>query len=124
MTDQPISRKVLTGEFFEEIRRIIDFWTCKVVDNTTSGFHGLIEKDGTINSKANKGAILCSRLLWFLSEAAIYTGDSKIAMAAEHIYKYVYTFFNDEILTVLWQTIVNRFLHKPFSFMPFVPIIV
>jgi cellobiose epimerase len=96
MNDEHINREVVSGEFRKEIRRIIDFWTCNVVDTRTPGFHGQIEEDGTVNDKANKGAILCSRTLWFLSEAARHTGERKTAMAADHMYKYANTFFKDE----------------------------
>ncbi len=88
---------IKTGGFATELQRIIDFWAKTVVDTSIPGFHGQIENDGTISAEVDKGAILCSRILWFLSEAAIRTGDSAAIKAADHIYGYATDHFKDTV---------------------------
>ena len=76
--------------------KILPFWINKMVDNENGGFYGWADNNGKINSKANKGAVMNTRILWTFSAA--------------------YNMFDDPIYLDManrsFQYLVNNFLDK------------
>ncbi len=56
---------------------LIPFWK-NLIDRENGGFCGYMDNDGNKDSKAPKGGILNSRILWFFSKAAAEFGDDSL----------------------------------------------
>lgn len=84
-------------EFKNELKRILDWWTTKMVDEKYGGFYGRRDGTGKLDQKADKGSILNTRLLWTYSSAAIALGDKTYEMLAKRAFDYFKEFFWDEV---------------------------
>jgi mannobiose 2-epimerase len=80
----------------QELERIMGFWGTKAVDHKNGGFFGSIDSFGKVNPKANKGAILNSRILWSFSAAYNYSKKSEYLQMAEKAFNYIANFFIDK----------------------------
>lgn len=99
-----LSLNELKGEFNTELQSIIKWWAEHAVDESNGGFWGQIEADGTPVVDANKGIILNTRLLWFFSEAALFTKDQKVLELATRSYHYLIEKFDDkEFGGFIWE---------------------
>lgn len=67
---------------------IIPFWL-QLRDDAYGGFYGLVDAQLNIHSKAEKGCILHSRILWFFSEAAMAFKRRDLQEAATHAYRFL-----------------------------------
>ena len=67
---------------------IIPFWN-GLMDEEYGGFYGFMDIDLNLDTKADKGCILNSRILWFFSEAARVLGRDDLLMQARHAYLFL-----------------------------------
>lgn len=85
----------IQAEFLAELRAIGDWWLENTLDEKHGGFVGEITPDNVVNASADKGVILNTRILWFFSEAALFTGCARYASAADRAYRYIVNHFLD-----------------------------
>lgn len=79
----------MVTEIEKELReRIIPFWK-SLRDDTYGGYYGLLDQDLTLHKEAIKGSILNSRILWFFSNAYLFTKDTSLLSEAEHGYEFL-----------------------------------
>lgn len=96
-------------ELFDEVYRnlttcIIPFWK-KLIDTEHGGFYGRVDNNLVVYEKNEKGTILCSRILWFFSEAYRVLKDESLVLYAEQAYKYLINHcFDAENGGVIWST--------------------
>ncbi len=90
----------LETEFRQELHHIAHWWIKNTVDEKHGGFVGEITNDNEVRPEANKGIILNTRILWFFSEAAIFTKGAEqhaaYASHAQRAYDYLLNHFVDE----------------------------
>ncbi|WP_044914350.1 AGE family epimerase/isomerase [Butyrivibrio sp. WCE2006] len=67
---------------------IIPFWK-GLKDNEYGGYYGYLDYDLKLDKKAEKGAILNSRILWFFSRAFNELKDKSLLEEAEHAYRFM-----------------------------------
>lgn len=70
------------------INDIIPFWK-GLRDDEQSGYYGLVDFDGNVDKKAEKGCILHSRILWFFSNAYLVLKDKSLLSEADHAYRFI-----------------------------------
>lgn len=78
-----------------ELERITEWWIRWAVNN--GNIVGEIDNNGLPDPSADKSVILVSRLLWFMSEVAIYRNSKEVFDAATKVYEYFIRNFIDEI---------------------------
>ena len=66
---------------------ILPFWK-RMRDDKHGGFYGYMDFDLNLDTQAEKGCILNSRILWFFSEAAMLTKRADLAEDARHAYQF------------------------------------
>ena len=69
-------------------QRLLPFWQ-SLRDEEHGGYYGYMDFDLRIDRQAEKGCILCSRILWFFSEAAMVTRDEALIPYARHAYRFL-----------------------------------
>ncbi|WP_024867156.1 AGE family epimerase/isomerase [Butyrivibrio sp. FCS014] len=72
----------------ELTKHIIPFWK-SLRDEEYGGYYGLVDFDLTVDKKAEKGAILNSRILWFFSRAFNELKDISLLREADHAYRFL-----------------------------------
>lgn len=82
-------------ELKNELSRILDFWSTKAVDLEFGGFFGQVDSAGEVVSKASKGAVLNTRLLWTFSAAYRNTKKQLYRAMADLSYDYLLSHFWD-----------------------------
>ncbi|WP_075184903.1 AGE family epimerase/isomerase [Teredinibacter haidensis] len=93
----------LISEIRAELHEIADWWLVNTPDEENGGFIGEISVDNVKQFNADKGIILNTRILWFFSEAALFTGKEDYKLAAERAYAYLTEkFFDNEHGGVYW----------------------
>lgn len=93
----------LQTEFHNELHAIASWWITNTVDELNGGFIGEMTVDNQIVANANKGIILNTRILWFFSEASLFSKnhlkDNKHAALYENYalraFKYLIEHFVD-----------------------------
>ncbi|WP_440876583.1 AGE family epimerase/isomerase [Thalassotalea sp. PLHSN55] len=91
-------------EFMQEQNNITDWWYKNTLDEENGGFIGEVSSSGMRMECANKGIILNTRLLWYFSEAALFTKCENTYQLAERAYHYLMTYFDDpEHGGVIWE---------------------
>ncbi len=80
----------------EELLNIGGWWVKHAQDQEHGGFFGEIAVDNTPNPTAEKGIILNARILWFFSEAALFTGNAQYKTCADRAYQYLLGYFLDK----------------------------
>jgi cellobiose epimerase len=80
----------------DELRRITDWWLRVAPDDRHGGFFGEIDPAGRAVPAANKGIILNSRILWFFSKVAQFSGGEQQRRAAHRAFLYLREHFHDE----------------------------
>lgn len=74
---------------------IIPFWK-SLKDDKFGGFYGEMDFDLNLYTKAEKGCILNSRILWFFSNAYITLGEEDCLSYAKHAYEFLRNAFFDQ----------------------------
>jgi len=94
----------LKTELNEELKNIIQYWKKNSVDELYGGFLGKRDHFNNEVPKANKGAILNTRLLWTFSAIGNFQKDDYSLELAERAYNYLKQYFNDENYEgVFWE---------------------
>ena len=89
-TDESLT-KVFTGQ----LHAIARWWLDYVQDQGLGGFYGEVGDDNVARADAEKGIVLNTRILWFFSEAAVFTGSDEYRAAADRAYQYLCEYFFD-----------------------------
>jgi len=76
--------------------KILPFWINRMVDHENGGFYGWADNNGKINSKASKGAVLNTRILWTFSAAYNMFEDPVYLELANRAYHYMVDHFLDK----------------------------
>jgi mannobiose 2-epimerase len=79
----------------ELMKNILPFWK-GLIDNRYGGFYGCMDFDLNVNTKADKGVILHSRILWFFSKVYTLMGDMDSLSYASHAYYFIKTYCLDK----------------------------
>ena len=87
----------LKSEFSKELTSLLEFWATKCVDETHGGFIGRMDHFGEIDTKASKGCILNTRILWTFSAAYRTTGKESYSLLATQAYDYIKQYFWDPV---------------------------
>lgn len=74
---------------------ILPFWSTRVKDESTGGYHGAFLADGTPDKAAPRVLILNARLLWTFSSAYRIFGDESYLQDAWYAYRYFMKYFWD-----------------------------
>ena len=80
-----------------ELMDIASWWSSVAVDEINGGFFGEIDSCSTPQILAHKGVILNTRILWFFSELALFSGDEKHIQLANRAYQWILTNLVDPI---------------------------
>ena len=81
-------------ELLAELHRINGYWLDEVL--TEQSYIGEVSLDGAVNTEADKGIILATRMLWYFSEAEMYLEDDRLIKAASKMYHFICDHFIDE----------------------------
>lgn len=99
------SLNALCAEMSEELKNLLFFWSTEAVDLEFGGYIGRIDHHGNKDVKANKGAVLNSRILWTFSAAYKITEEKKYLESANRAYFYLIKHFWDkEYGGLIWST--------------------
>jgi mannobiose 2-epimerase len=79
----------------ELIQNILPFWASKMIDKKHGGFYGQIKGDGQLNSEAEKGGILNTRILWSFSSAYLQEKNPLYLEMANRAKEYILDHFFD-----------------------------
>lgn len=95
-----ITSKIDTGILKEEFRNellanILPYWINTMVDEEYGGFYGRRNGYDHLDSKADKGVILNTRILWTFSHAANVLDDRNLRQIADRAYQFVLRHFID-----------------------------
>lgn len=83
-------------EFRKHLKEsIIPFWN-KLVDRDYGGFYGFADANGIADKKADKGVILCNRILWFYSNCYMLLGDRELLEYARHCFNFLADYCYDK----------------------------
>ena len=77
-----------------EALRLLDWWAGHLVDDR-GGFYGEVDADDQPVLDASKSIILNTRLLWFFSAMAGWSGDARALTLAKRAADYIRTHFHD-----------------------------
>lgn len=69
---------------------ILPFWK-NLKDDEFGGYYGLLDYDLKLDTKATKGMILNSRILWFFSTSVRVLEDESLRAYADHAYEFLKT---------------------------------
>ncbi|MEG2604903.1 MAG: AGE family epimerase/isomerase, partial [Clostridia bacterium] len=84
------------------VGKILPFWQA-LRDEQRGGFVGYVDESLTPNLDAHKGCILHSRILWSFSTAARVLKASAYLDDAEHAYRFLKQFVDEEFGGVYWS---------------------
>lgn len=79
----------------ELINNILHFWSAKMIDKEHGGFHGQINGQNQLISKAGKGGILNARILWSFSSAYVQEKNPLYLEMANRAKTYILKHFCD-----------------------------
>ena len=95
----------LRTEMSQELQNLLLFWSTEAVDLEFGGYISRIDHYGNKDVKADKGAVLNSRILWTFSAAYRVTGEQKYLESANRAYFYLINHFWDkEYGGLIWST--------------------
>lgn len=86
-------------------KNILEYWLKYSIDNQNEGFYGLVNGYNEPDSKANKGCILNSRILWTFSKAYIKYQDVRYLDCATRAYNYLVDCFYDKEFSGLYWSV-------------------
>lgn len=89
--------KKLSGEFEQELTgNILPYWIKHAPNPDTGGFYGQVSAQGKPDSKAERGALLSSRILWSYSSAYLNYKDESYRKLADQAFNDLETTFWDK----------------------------
>ncbi|MCR5094907.1 MAG: AGE family epimerase/isomerase [Lachnospiraceae bacterium] len=83
-------------------KKLLPFWQ-SLKDEEFGGYYGYMGEDLQLEKKADKGCILNSRILWFFSTAARVLGRDDLRSYADHAYRFLKQFEDEEHGGVYWS---------------------
>ena len=92
-----LDHRQLKQEFRDELHAILDWWSKHMVDEEYDGFYGRRDGFGRLETKADKGVILNTRILWTYSAAALFSGRQEHQDLALRAYDYICRHFWDDV---------------------------
>jgi mannobiose 2-epimerase len=88
----------------QELQHILAYWMQHATDNEHGGFYGRIAAANKVDAKADKGAVLNSRILWTFSAAYNSVHNNEYLTTANRAFEYIVThFFDKEHGGVYWS---------------------
>jgi len=87
--------EVYRDELQQELLRILQYWSGRMVDEVHGGFFGQIDNNNNIHTEAPRGSVLNMRILWSFSAAYRASGNSEFLCLAERAYHYNSKYFID-----------------------------
>lgn len=94
----------LSSELYDELKRILTYWSENTLDKTYGGFLGRIDSGNNVVPLASKGVILNTRILWSFSAASNHLKSVEYIDICNRSYDYLKRFFKDEIYGgVFWE---------------------
>lgn len=94
----------LKRELSEELVNILQYWGKYSLDNENGGFVGRRNHENIEDTKANKGIILNTRILWTFSAIGNYKKDNSTLKFAKRAFDYLQQKFQDhEMGGVYWE---------------------
>ena len=95
----------LKTEVRQELQtNILPYWIDHMCDHERGGFYGRITGEEVMDNSAERGAILCARILWSYASAYRVLGDSAYLEMAHHAYReLVDRFYDKEYGGVYWS---------------------
>ncbi len=94
-------------ELSNELEQILSYWMQYAVDREQGGFYGRINNDNIIDSKAAKGSVLNSRILWAFAAAYRQTGKEEYLVMAQRAFEYISQYFIDKEYGGVYWTVDN-----------------
>jgi mannobiose 2-epimerase len=85
----------LVVELTRELKSILHFWSNHSIDHDYGGFAGEVDASGAIVSRADKGLVLNTRILWTFSVAYNFFQDESYLKLADRAYEYLTKYFWD-----------------------------
>ncbi|WP_232305559.1 AGE family epimerase/isomerase [Gilvimarinus polysaccharolyticus] len=85
----------LAKVFNKQLDDIAQWWLSYAQDQAQGGFYGEVSDDNIARTDADKGIVLNTRILWFFSEAAVFTGNMDYRAIADRAYQYLCEYFFD-----------------------------
>ncbi len=99
-----IDCRYLTSELYDELQRILSYWSKNTIDDSYGGFLGRIDSGNNAIPFASKGIILNTRILWSFSAASNHLKSKEYLDICNRSYNYLKRFFKDEIYGgVFWK---------------------
>jgi len=98
-------------EMQQELEKILAYWVKYTVDDKFGGFVGKIDNDNNVYTKAPKGSVLNSRILWSFSSAYNLTKKVQYLQMAERAFKYITNYFIDKDYGGVYWTV--DYIGKP-----------
>jgi mannobiose 2-epimerase len=91
------------------VSNILPFWIERAVDQERGGFFGAMTNDLRVQRRAERGALLTSRILWTYSAAYRRFKDASCLAMAEHAYRdLVQRFFDRDHGGFFWSVVPNK----------------
>lgn len=90
-----------------ELEQILSYWMQYSVDDEQGGFYGRINNDNAIDSKAAKGSVLNSRILWAFAAAYRQSGKKEYLAMAQRAFDYISKYFIDKEYGGVYWTVDN-----------------
>lgn len=78
-----------------ELTSISQWWLNNSIDEDNGGFVGEVDFFGNVVPSANKGIVQTSRILWFYSEKALFSGKNEYQVMATRAFDYLLRYFDD-----------------------------
>ena len=82
-------------DFEIELKEILSWWDKHMIDEEKGGFYGRVDGHGRLDSNADKGIILNTRILWTFAAAANKMNDSSYRLIADRAFDYILSNFLD-----------------------------
>jgi len=92
-------------EMQQELENILSYWINYTVDINNGGFAGKIDNDNNVDTKAPKGSVLNSRILWSFSAAYNLTRKPQYLQMAQRAYKFISNYFIDKDFGGVYWTV-------------------
>ncbi|RYY66979.1 MAG: N-acyl-D-glucosamine 2-epimerase [Chitinophagaceae bacterium] len=80
----------------QELKHILDWWITNMPDQEQGGFHGSMDANGNIDTRAPRGLVMYSRILWTFAAAYKKDTDARYLEMAERAFGYLQQYFMDE----------------------------
>ncbi|TVZ39712.1 mannobiose 2-epimerase [Alteromonadaceae bacterium 2753L.S.0a.02] len=94
----------LKTEFTQQQAAISEWWMNNAIDKEHGGFYGAVNNHNQPIKNTSKGVIQHSRILWYFSEAAKHTGNTKERQMADYAFEYFFPVFYDNTHGgVIWE---------------------